>query len=92
VQRLRVVRVEAATVLDLDDRAARDQLGRYLRREAWEVSDLGERQLLIRGSVGAPRGDDALRKTIERAGFMPRTAAGEDARTLQDRDDGNGPD
>lgn len=87
VQRLRVVRVEAATVLDLDDRAARDQLGRLLRRESWEVSDLGERQLLIRGSAGAANAGDALRLAIERAGFMPRTAIGEDARALQDSDD-----
>ncbi|MDQ2655628.1 MAG: helicase-associated domain-containing protein, partial [Chloroflexota bacterium] len=92
VQRLRVVRLEAATMLDLDDRAARDQLGRLLRREAWEVSDLGERQLLIRGGAGIPREDDALRKAIERAGFMPRAAVGEDARTLQDRDEGDVPD
>ena len=90
VQRLRVVRLEAATVLDLDDRTSRDQLGRLLRREAWEVSDLGERQLLIRGSAGVPLDVEALRKTIERAGFMPRTAASEDARTLQGSDDGDG--
>jgi hypothetical protein len=91
VQRLRVVRLEAATVLDLDDRTARDQLGRFLRREAWEVSDLGERQLLIRGSAGMANQDDALRQAIERAGFMPRTVAGEDARTLQESDDGDDP-
>jgi len=88
VQRLRVVRVEAATVLDLDDRNARDQLGRFLRREAWEVSELGDRQLLIRGSVGGPRGDEALRQAIERAGFMPRTAAAEDVQVLQENDAG----
>ncbi len=87
VQRLRVVRLEAATVLDLDDRTARDQLGRLLRREAWEVSDLGDRQLLIRVGARVPRDDDALRRAIERAGFMPRTAAGEDAQALQERDD-----
>lgn len=89
VQRLRVVRLEAATVLDLDDRTARDQLGRILRREAWEVSDLGERQLLIRGSTRVAHEDDALRQAIERAGFMPRTAVGEDARALQDSDEGD---
>jgi hypothetical protein len=92
VQRLRVVRLEAATVLDMDGRTARDQLGRYLRREAWEVSDLGDRQLLIRGSAGTSRGDDALQQAIKRAGFMPRTAAGDDARVLQDSDDGDDPD
>jgi hypothetical protein len=90
VQHLRVVRLEAATVLDLDDRAARDQLGRFLRRESREVSDLGDRQLLIRGS-GQSRDDDGLRKAIERAGFMPRTAAGEDAGVLQASDDGVDP-
>jgi hypothetical protein len=87
VQRLRVVRLEAATVLDLDDRTARDQLGRFLRREAWEVSDLGDRQLLIRSNDGKSHGSDALPQAIERAGFMPRTAAGEDARVLQESDD-----
>lgn len=84
VQRLRVVRFESATVLDLDDRTARDQLGRILRREAWEVSDLGDRQLLIRVRAGAPREDDALRQAIERAGFMPRTGVAEDMAVLQD--------
>lgn len=88
VQRLRVVRLEAATVLDLDDRIARDQLGRLLRRDSWEVSDLGERQLLIRGNVGVAHPDEALRLAIERAGFMPRTPVGDDARVLQGSDDG----
>lgn len=92
VQRLRVVRLEAATVLDLDDRTARDQLGRLLRRAAWEVSDLGERQLLIRSSAGAPPEDDALRKTIERAGFVPRSATGDDGQALQDNHDVDDPD
>jgi hypothetical protein len=87
VQRLRVVRLEAATVLDLDDRVARDQLGRFLRRESWEVSDLGDRQLLVRDSAAAARGDDELRQAIERAGFMPRAGAGEDAQVLQDSED-----
>jgi hypothetical protein len=91
VQRLRVVRLEPATVLDLDDRTARDQLGRLLRREAWEVSDLGERQLLIRGNAGGERADDALRQAIERAGFMPRTAVGDDVRALQESDEGDPP-
>ena len=89
VQRLRVVRLEAATVLDLDDRAARDQLGRLLRRDGWDVSDQGERQLLIRGNAGVAHDVDALRHAIERAGFMPRTAVGDDARVLQDGADGD---
>jgi hypothetical protein len=84
VQRLRVVRMEPATVLDLDDPIARDQLGRFLRREAWEVSDLGDRQLLVRGGAGTPRGDDALRAAIERSGFMPRSGPGEDGAVLQE--------
>ena len=86
VQRLRVVRLEPATVLDLDDRTARDQLGRMLRRNAWEVSELGDRQLLIRAGAGTSRGEDALRQAIEQAGFMPRVPAGEDARVLQEGD------
>ncbi|MEZ4561264.1 MAG: helicase-associated domain-containing protein [Thermomicrobiales bacterium] len=89
VQRLRVVRLEAATVLDLDDRMARDQLGRLLRREAWEVSDLGERQLLVRGSAGVAHEAHALRQAIERAGFMPRAAAGEEAGVLQVGNEGD---
>ena len=89
VQRLRVVRLEAATVLDLDDRTARDQLGRLLRRDGWEISDLGERQLLIRGNTGVAHGDEALRQAIERAGFMPRTATGDDAKALQDDGEDN---
>jgi hypothetical protein len=76
--------MEPATVLDLDDPIARDQLGRFLRREAWEVSDLGDRQLLVRGGTGTPLGDDALRAAIERSGFMPRSGPGEDGAVLQE--------
>jgi hypothetical protein len=92
VQRLRVVRLEEATVLDLDDRTARDQLGRFLRREAWEVSELGDRQLLVRGGSRATHRDVALHQVIERAGFMPRTAPGEEAEVLQDSAEGEDPD
>jgi hypothetical protein len=51
------------------------------------VSDLGDRQLLIRDGAGASRGDDALRVAIERAGFMPRSAASDDGVVLQETDE-----
>lgn len=79
VQRLRVVRVLPATVLDLDDGAGRDQLARILRRGGWEISALGDRQLLVRDTASVPRGDDALRRVMEQAGFLPREAVGEAA-------------
>lgn len=88
VQRLRVVRLSPATVLDLDDRSARDQLARILRRDRWEVSDLGDHQLLIRGAAGISHAHGALQQAIERAGFMPRAAAVDDVAVLPDGETG----
>ncbi|MFT4041489.1 MAG: helicase-associated domain-containing protein, partial [Thermomicrobiales bacterium] len=75
VQRLRIVRLEPATVLDLDDASACDMLARHLRRHGWAVTGLTDRQLLVRPGPDAALDLPALRQMLEGAGFSPRTAA-----------------